>query len=844
MSDLPIAKRLTRASPYRRNNPSAAQDSAPPAKESNKPGTLGRKSNAGRTPRKTPARKTKQSATTKKVTFSPDQPEEADDDEAREPTPTPSHRTGNVTPPSTQDSEETTSPRSAMSARLSSSPTASHPVTPPRGMHQTPTLRSTPDRSSPSTPSSFGSVRTPPLNRSPRTPSTARTPKRPAEDDNASPSPKRQRSSNHFRPPSSESDQSTSVNYERQPEQPGDQSRTYLTTHDADKILDEVALNPRELKLDEITAVFCRLQERSFNFALQYFSFHLSAEEQAAWPMHALGDKYRSLFLITQYLADASHCGWRDFFTKPEHRQSLIHAILGEWFKQRIFKIPGFGLPETASDPLAAVDHEYMHYDGIVRNKKRAEYLKLSPWKLDGTPNTYAESVEIASIELARELMLQISPLAPQGSDVRKQLLQSLVELIKLMTGVSTSIRMAGINGTTLRFAPHVPKGTELCEDQRDVYICVNAPYCQMTRPAKGPRRLEIRMTCWGRLEAVKPRGPDRLDLENFQQNKQKELPEGKEFRWEDYEDQVFPVLPADQQKSHEAAATAAAVAPQPDGTEWGRQLAEWTATGVKNHKYPNFDTDIYGIDAPKPERGSFVTYYPRVAPPNVYCAWAPAKRPTTQFPDLGDADQPKHETLAEAVDAARRAQGLHTLIHDVGIQSINTIRYYRPLEWIAALFLGAGALAATHQHGIIPSASDISTLAVQAKHSLGQSVSEAQRHASCLALWMRQAGNKGVNAIEQMAASAASALIPAAATASTHTLTATVTGWTTTTVPAPLSATPMILADLVGAENIDGVHPMYAESVSPDDPDYKWIQERLIRDLEVVQARAMGNAV
>ncbi|KAI1620912.1 hypothetical protein EDD37DRAFT_639276 [Exophiala viscosa] len=442
--------------------------------------------------------------------------------------------------------------------------------------------------------------------------------------------------------------------------------------------------------------------------------------------------------------------------------------------------------------------------------------------------------------------MKQIRPLLPAGNDVRMQLFKSLVELIKLMAGVSTSIRMAGIDGTIVRFAPHVPRGTELCEDQKDDYICVNAPYCQMTRPARGPRRLEIKMTCWGRLEAVKPRGPDRLDMETFQRNKQKVLPEGTEFRWEDYEDQIFPVLPADQQKTPELAAAAAAATPQPDGTEWGRQLAEWTATGVKNHKYPNIDTDTYGNEAPKPERGSFVTYYPRVAPPNVYCAWAPARRPRIQFPDLGNNnDATVHGSLAEAVDAARRAQGLTTIIQDFGVTSINTIRYYRPLEWIAALSLGAGALAAAHHHGLIPtSTNDISEMATHFKASLGQSVSEAQRHVNGLASWLKHAPTKGFRAVEQLAASAASALIPTAATASTFTLTATVTDWTTTTVPGPLSATPMILAELVGADNIDGVYPMYAETVSPDDPDYDWVQENLARDAAVARARAMQIAV
>lgn len=624
-----------------------------------------------------------------------------------------------------------------------------------------------------------------------------------------------------------------------------------------------------------MTVLSVRLQQKCQSFADRHFNFQLTAEQQAAWPLHALGVEYNSLLRITQYLADASHCGWRAFFTRSENRVPLIHGILGEWFRQRIFKIPGFGLSQAANEELAAIDLEYIDYDGIVRNKKRAECLERLTQQGEGFlgpayfPAKYAQDVDIAATGLAGEIMRQIEPLLPppvfdplvsttswrslghaekiRRDEIRHEIFMDLIDLIKFMAALSISIRMAGRDGTIVRLAPHVVKGTQFFEDQRDDFLCVNGEYCLSTRPAQGPARLLMQMTCWSRLEAVVPHGPDRLELETFQRNQQRNLPEGQEFRWEDYEDQIFPIYPADLQETPEAAAAAtaaitAASGSQPPGTQWGADLAQWRSARVKEHRYQDDSDEDVNDDnngAPRPERGSSVTFYPRVAPPIVYCAWVSddddvSRRPgaTTQFPDLGvdGGDHRPHETLREAVAAARRARGLYVRLQDLGITSVNTLRYYRPLEWMTVLTLGGGlvggALVAAHRQGLIPnltrggllshltrqglladSTKDGSNLAAHARHALSLSVAEARRLPGLLTEWVKRAPQMASSAVVQ-------ALAPAA---STVTLTATVTDWTTVDGPtSTLTLSP-------------------TRFVAPDDPDYAdyaMIQEQINRGL------------
>jgi hypothetical protein len=485
--------------------------------------------------------------------------------------------------------------------------------------------------------------------------------------------------------------------------------------------LDQISRVPRKLELDEISALVVCLQEKCMRFSKKHFDFHLTDEERDAWPMHLLATKYDSLFRITRYLVDANHCGWRNFLTKPEHRVPFVHGILGEWFKQRIFKIPGFGLRRDKINQLAGIDRDYLHYDAIVRNKMRAKCIEELKNKVekclqdsrsssssdssmdsgdqtsDYFPKKYANDINMAATDLAAQMMGQLEPLLPppvfepldpdglaqtkEEQDrswvVRQAIQTDLVDLIHLMAGLSLSIRLAGIDGVIVRLVPHVAKGSEYhIEDSCD-NICVNADDCNANRPQE-PATLRIYMTCWGRLEAIVPHGKDRLELETFQRDHQ-DPGHPERFTWEQYEDRVFPVLPFDLQQTPAGRAAVANDQPIP-GTEWSLNLAKAAADERHDHWYSDSSGDEADADddgdgnqlprrPPGPARGCFVTVYPKVAPTNVYCAWSPesaaaAAAAAAQFPDLGTHnEQPGHNqaeqiSLAEVVQEAWRLEG------------------------------------------------------------------------------------------------------------------------------------------------------------------------------------------
>ncbi|KAK5571712.1 hypothetical protein LTR43_002495 [Exophiala xenobiotica] len=696
------------------------------------------KSKSKTPPRKTPTktRKTPAKASTKNVKFSPDTVDPSDDEpatqeesqedsqeETKEPTrPTPAQSTTGVKKPRiTLRVTKPASPRQKQAGGPSTGATspgtrsAGPSARSPSSSHSS----SSSDSSEPSRSSAHHSSEAPaPSGASGKSPAnsshaSSKSPKRPAPEDSEPPSPKRHRSQG---PSISPLTPATAAPSGPQPDSPDG-----LTIADAERLLDQISRVPRKLELDEISALVVCLQEKCMRFSEKHFDFHLTDEEREAWPMHLLATKYDSLFRITRYLVDANHCGWRNFLTTPEHRVPFVHGILGEWFKQRIFKIPGFGLRRDKINQLAEIDRDYLHYDAIVRNKMRAkciEELKFDKVEKclqdsrsssssdssmdsgdqtsDYFPKEYANDINMAATDLAAQMMGQLEPLLPppvfepldpdglaqtkEEQDrswvVRQAIQTDLVDLIHLVAGLSLSIRLAGIDGVILRLVPHVAKGSEYhIEDSCD-NICVNADDCNANRPRE-PATLRIYMTCWGRLEAIVPHGKDRLELETFQRDHQ-DPGHPERFTWEQYEDRVFPVLPFDLQQTPAGRAAVANDQPIP-GTEWSLNLAKAAADERHDHWYSDSSGDEADADdddnqlprrPPGPARGCFVTVYPKVAPTNVYCAWSPNKSATaaaaaTQFPDLGSthSDQPGHNqaeqiSLAEVVQEAWRLEG------------------------------------------------------------------------------------------------------------------------------------------------------------------------------------------
>ncbi|KAK5446535.1 hypothetical protein LTS15_009874 [Exophiala xenobiotica] len=686
------------------------------------------KPNSKKPSRKTPkkASKTPAKCSTKNLKFSPDTVDPSDDEpatqeETHEPeSPTPAQSTIGVKKP--RITLRVTKPASPKQKQAGGPSTgATSPITGSAGPiarspSSSPSSSSSDSSERPRSPAHHSSEAPAPSGASGKSPTnsshaSSKSPKRPAPEDSEPPSPKRQRSQG---PSISPLTPATAAPSGPQPDSPDG-----LTIADADRLLDQISRVPRKLELDEISALVVCLQEKCMRFSEKHFDFHLTDEERDAWPMHLLATKYDSLFRITRYLVDANHCGWRNFFTTPEHRVPFVHGILGEWFKQRIFKIPGFGLRRDKINQLAEIDRDYLHYDAIVRNKMRAkciEELKFDRVEKclqdsrssssshssmdsgdqtsDYFPKEYANDINMAATDLAAQMMGQLEPLLPppvfepldpdglaqtkeeqDRSWVIRQAVQTdLVDLIHLMAGLSLSIRLAGIDGVILRLVPHVAKGSEYhIEDSCD-NICVNANACNVNRPQEDAT-LRIYMTCWGRLEAIVPHGKDRLELETFQRDHQ-DPGHPERFTWEQYEDRVFPVLPFDLQQTPAGRAAVANDQHIP-GTEWSLNLAKAAADERHDHWYSDSSGDEADADddaddennqlprrPPGPARGCFVTVYPKVAPTNVYCAWSPNKSATaaaaaaTQFPDLGSThnEQTGHNQ-AEQISLAEAVQ-------------------------------------------------------------------------------------------------------------------------------------------------------------------------------------------
>jgi hypothetical protein len=333
----------------------------------------------------------------------------------------------------------------------------------------------------------------------------------------------RLRPSPPFRKPPSDCDVSSTV-----------PRSTHLET--ARKLLNELMGKPRPLSLAEISALFIVVQQEISEFSKKYFSFELNEFEANAWPMYQLPTKYRRLLLITQRIAEGNFCGWKEFSTGERHRRYLVNGILGELFIQNIFKDPGFGLSRHIQDMFKSLDEILCRYDGFVRVKERAQILNndqteyFSPGvdsdqsQFGDDLNTAARAYSKESLEIIEPLIdpgLLISPLPTYSGDMKEQQAEpslldlqfELVDLIKKAASLQVCVIMSGQSGMVINYVPHVQRGTLLSEYDSDHNICLNHDMLEKEIPDIPKERLVIRMTCFPRVEAVIPTGPDQLEL-------------------------------------------------------------------------------------------------------------------------------------------------------------------------------------------------------------------------------------------------------------------------------------------------------------------------------------------
>ncbi|OAL38682.1 hypothetical protein AYO20_01888 [Fonsecaea nubica] len=565
----------------------------------------------------------------------------------------------------------------------------------------------------------------------------------------------------------------------------------------AEQLFADVQKVPRSLDLDEIGALFIVLQERISRFCGDHFAFGLTAEQEKAWPMHLLATKYLSLMLMTQRIADGCEYGWRNFFTKREYRRHLVHGVIAEWFQQRIFKHTAFSIPDDKVRALEDIDRKYLHYDAFVRNKKKAECLE--ELKIGETyfpsaefPNNYEhiDNLEIAARKMATNLLLVLEPLLPppffdplvpkwrqsskvrdEGAEMRFEIWLELVELIKMAGSLHLCIRFAGVNGVVVRIAPHVPKGTRLSREDVDRNICVNAYRLNAQKAQSLPTsdQLKIKMTCFGRVEAVVPHGLDVLELEQAQEAARAA---GQELTREEAEQRLFNLYPYDLQETDAARGAVADLAPIP-GTEWSTMVLKTKIREIREKRYGRRPQEDERAERADPKSGAFVTVYSRVAPSNIYCEWMSAQEASLfSYPEA----QPPAQTLAEAVAEARREKYISCSLEDATLAVWNTVTQREFLEWL--VFSGGVAGVSALTAPWIRSAIESLRLGDRSR-DLGTGIQlRATRALSAAADWR--------SALRDASAYVSQLVVP---TASTVTITSVVTDWTTTTTTQPTDA-------------------------------------------------------
>lgn len=481
----------------------------------------------------------------------------------------------------------------------------------------------------------------------------------------------------------------------------GDESRpaSYLDEPLKD-IFDRILIIPESLNLAEIGACFTELQDLSLEFAQRFFSFKLSDAQIKAWPLHLLKWDYFGLKTTAQWLADGDIYGWREFFTSPESRVALVHAIIGEFLKEHVFKQTAFSFTGHNLRKLQELDEKYLKYDAFVRNKKRAALLNKIICETHGFWLAHREYMLDASGSLARMILELLEPLMPHPlfnpllsfrcllepksplpfqkdtiSQAERQhakelwdyMIHDLRVLIYKAASVHLSIRLSGHDGTNIRILRPIEKGTTFT--QTETMECINQADCDagIPEPFSDDNEVQIKMTCWGQVEAVVPHG---VDLEQYEQIEaqfyaQTGEDDPRSFdSLEAYFKENLPVLPAEIREDAESDELNAG--PRHPGTEWDHEMAQFEAQQRQEEKENNRQqARRHGTPGQEdvnpfhlPQRGSYVTYYKCVVRSQVYCEWTKKGR--------------QIQSLDEAVERARLGAGVYYKLEDSFINMTN----------------------------------------------------------------------------------------------------------------------------------------------------------------------------
>ena len=248
-------------------------------------------------------------------------------------------------------------------------------------------------------------------------------------------------------------------------------------------------------------------------------------------------------------------------------------------------------------------------------------------------------------------------------------MLHDLRVLIYKAASVHLSIRLTGSDGTNIRILRPIEKGTAFT--QIETMDCINRGEIEalVPEPLSDDDELQVKMTCWGQVEAVVPHGVDLDQYEQIeaQQDNQNSEDDSRSFDGlEAYFREHLPILPAEiQENAHPDDLNAG---PRHPGTEWDHQMAQDEAEQrqKKNENNGGKGKGRANDDTPhQPQRGSYVTYYKCVVRSQVYCAWA-------------KQGSPQPQTLDEAVEEARLAAGIYYQLQDNWIETASaTLRLY-----------------------------------------------------------------------------------------------------------------------------------------------------------------------
>lgn len=441
--------------------------------------------------------------------------------------------------------------------------------------------------------------------------------------------------------------------------------------------------SPGLLRLYHVGPIFSHFQNEIQLFTEHYFDYAITPEQRSAWPLHELESRYLPLMLITQYIADGSQYGWRNFFTNSESRSVLASGIIGEWLSERVFNHTAFGFDSETIRQLEDMDREYLHFDAFTRSKKRAIMIKAF---LARDKRQVQSNLIKAGEELAEELLTVLEPLLPtffaskQGHDVtalHDEIKDALTDLVTRAAIFHRAIRVLGEDGTLVRIAPAVQKGSQYYRTAP--FIISNGAMVTKTKHhgiSNGQEgKLKIKMTCFPRVEAYVPHGPDAEELTQLEHAFKTEMIEKGEddvaveaFDWEDWAHRTWPELPRD-------------CVGDVQRTFYGKALSDEEGGDVKM-------------------LGAYVTTYPHLASHRVYCEWDVPETTKEQekIEEIMDEDEdgdgelnpvPKSKriSLKQAIAQARREAGAWRYGVEDGAREIwNFVCRWEPLVETGAL--------------------------------------------------------------------------------------------------------------------------------------------------------------